>query len=1146
VKFSPKVEIFDEVRTEGPPHHLLNLLNFSPLMSLYRETLAALTENASQVSRGDLLLEVGSGLTIPLDSMDDLRFSTGQKSVLNLIHQAKQEEKEHGVFPLCLSEYLLKWQHGKNELQTPLILHPCVYSLDKVHSVVTIELKEGYGFVNPVLLRLLKNEFNLNLSDKPEEFVTALESSGVGEIEKSFLLGNFHHHRFDILRDLEALQHLEPTAGLQVLMGDQEKSSEQSTVEFAPSLLEPCDPDQLLALQALSEQNSVVEGPPGTGKSQVLTNILATVLSSGKQALVVSEKRVALEVLIKKMRIHGLDRYLFAATDSRQSREFLMELKENWLTLEANSPSEFIPHDSSSALMGGLQLYLDTLNSSEAVGGLSYSEFLLSSKGLDLEKGNFDSSLPSVKTWLSQASLVEKIYVSNAHEIVGHFHFGVLQKVHLQRIDVDLQNLLKELQRLSEILELKTWGDLLEAMKLAAASHYFSTDVYRKYAPLLKKDSPQQKKFLALRKRYLKQVAALDLLEPSTSNWKKKPSEEELLMLVESAQKTGFFSKNSFRRLWNTYSVLPAEQALSATEKRKKQLEHEIALKLCRQELLELDIDQPEINVELIYRQIHEFPFEAQGKLEGWPAEKRKQLSQSNKALLDLHTQLKLFIQFDEGLVLAEVLNRSVQKLPQLLELFMPCPEYTEQVHRALLKYPTFKEFNAAVFYTNYQQFLLRFPFMRDLQPNDLLNKIDKMSLAQSLEAKSLAQQIHELQRGIFESYQQLLRTPSGKLTAEKKEFKERLKRGKAILVKAFAKKRNVPALRSLYHSEANEWIRILKPVWLCNPSQVARIFPMEKELFAFGIFDEASQIPLENALGTIYRSSRIVVAGDSQQMPPSSFFKAGSKERIDLLHQSSFHWKSVPLKHHYRSEHPGLIEFSNKHFYQSGLKAFPSQTSEPRPVELCLIDGVYDGGVNLKEAEQVAKKFEFLLGSSLSVGVVAFSQTQLEAIHSFLSSNSRRILDERMEQDSVFFKSLENVQGDECDVMIVSLGYGKDLEGKFHLRFGPLSQSGGDKRLNVLFSRSRKKIYVFTSVKSSEFKLSSNEGAELLRRYLLAAENDEYSAVNEAFFEKHGITRNEGELLISAPQKTFPNALELVTVVRVLRQRGWNLKLEF
>ena len=1115
-------------------------------MSRYKEILVALTENASHVNKGDLLMEVRSGLTFPVSSKEELSFSTDQKPLMQLVQQAKNEEKESGIFPLCFAEYLFKWNFRQEELQSPILLYPCSHKLNKVHAKISIELLEEQRFINPLLHRMLKNEFDLSLSDDPDLFFLGLENAGFGRIEKCLLLGNFHHHRFDILRDLEAIQQQDPHPSIQELFGEAENEAAKVIIDLSDAQIEPCDPDQLKALRSSTDQNTVVQGPPGTGKSQVLTNLLAKILLSGEQALVVSEKRVALEVLVKKLRIHGLDRYVFTSTDSKQSREFLSELKESWLELESQTPFPFVKHDPSAGLMGSLQLLLDTLNSPEACGGLSYSEFLSVAQGRDLSKGTFDSSLPSVKDWLIQAQLIEKLYAEKLQNTVANFQIGMLRREQLQTLDTTLYNLLTEFERLSGIIAMNTWGDLLKAMKCAAMAHYFSTDLYRRYANLLKKGSSPQKKFLVLRKRYLKLIAELKALEPTISDWKKIPSEQELTMLLTGEQETRFFARHRFRRLWRSFSSMPVEQAPSMLQTRKEQLLQQRALSRCTQDFLDMNIDQPEIYVELIYRQISEHPFESEALMENWSPEKLQQLAESNKALLDLHTQLKLVFQFREEHVLKELATRSIRDFPKIREHFLCASEYSAQIHRALALYATFQVLDAAVFHTNYEQFLLRFPFVRNVQASTLLQKCEKIFGAQSLEAKVLANQIHESRKHIFDSHQQLLRTPSAKLSVEKKAFRERLKRGKSILVKAFAKKRNLPSLRHLYESEASEWIRILKPICLCNPSQAARIFPLEKDLFTFGIFDEASQISLENALGSIYRSKRILVAGDSQQMSPATFFKAGSKERLDLLHQSSFYWKSVTLKHHYRSEHPGLIQFSNRYFYQSELKAFPSAYAEEHPVQLHLVEGVYQGGVNLKEAQEVAEELERHLSSTLSIGVVAFSKNQLETIRSFLSPRAIAKMNERMEVDTLFFNSLENVQGDECDILLISLGYGLDSDGKFHMRFGPLNQSGGDKRLNVLFSRARKKIHLYTSVRSSDFKLSPNEGVELLRRYLQDAENELYSSVTDAFLNTYRMARTGHELILKSPQQTFPNALDMVTFVRVLRQREWKLTMEF
>lgn len=1092
-------------------------------------------------------MDVNSGLTFPVVSKDKLQFSCEEKVLLKIIDQAKKQEKESGILPFCLAENLLIWDCRNQTLHSPVLIYPCLVQIDKVRSTILIEILEEQCFVNPMLLRLLKHEYDLTLTSEPEHILTELIKAGLSHTESKLLLGNFHHHRFDVLRDLEAIQSLPPHETLMDFLGESVKEKTDEIISLSDGLIASCDPDQIRALKTITERNTVIQGPPGTGKSQVLTNLLAKILHSGKQALVVSEKRAALEVLVKKLRLDGLDRFVFVATDSRQSRDLLGELKENWFAVENGRKFKFIPHDSSSALLGNLQLLLDTLNAPEAAGGLSYAEFLYVTKDANLNDGSFDSGLPSLKTWLADAPLIERLYEGNYQQTVGTFQYGVLKQEQLQRLHAILRELSNQFERLSRLAHFNTWGELLGTMKLAAAAQYQSTDIYRRHSGLLKKDSSQQKKFLKLRKKYLKLYNELkQLFANHDANWLKKPTSEEVKMLEDDLRRGGIFAKGRFKRKWSAYSALPTDHALSLLHTRKKIIDLEHALNNCRQELFDLDVEDPEVYLEVIFQQINDHSISSDEQFSGWPVEKVSQLARSNKALLDLHTQLKLVFQFRDELLLKKLIDNALHQLPEICLLLAGTPLFSEQTHRALAHYGSFEDLQLSVFHTNYQQFLLRFPYLKDLRADDMLNKCEAITNAQLQEAASFSVKIQENQQRIFESYQQILRTPSAKLTAEQKAFKERLKKGKSILVKAFSKKRNLPTLRSLYQSEAVEWIRILKPIWLCNPSQAARIFPMEKNLFTFGIFDEASQIPLENALGTIYRSGRIVVAGDSQQMSPSSFFKVGTKERTDLLHQASFHWRSVPLSHHYRSEHPGLIQFSNKHFYHSSLKAFPSANGEEQPVELHYVEGVYEDGVNVKEAQIVAQMLEQQMRSDLNIGVVAFSQNQLETIRTFLSPNSNRLMEERIEQDTLFFKALENVQGDECDVLLVSLGYGKDKDGKFHMRFGLLNQSGGDKRLNVLFSRARKKIHVFTSVKSSDFKLSSNEAVELMRRYLHSAEKEDFKLASDAFFQTHRITRTGNELIFKSAQQTFPNALEMVTHVKVLTQRGWKVKIEF
>jgi superfamily I DNA and/or RNA helicase len=317
----------------------------------------------------------------------------------------------------------------------------------------------------------------------------------------------------------------------------------------------------------------------------------------------------------------------------------------------------------------------------------------------------------------------------------------------------------------------------------------------------------------------------------------------------------------------------------------------------------------------------------------------------------------------------------------------------------------------------------------------------------------------------------------------------------------------------------------------------------MEEQLFDVGIFDEASQLPLQNALGTIQRSKRILVAGDHQQMGPSSYFKSGNGEVVDLLHQASYYWQNVALKHHYRSEHPALIQFSNRHFYNNELVAFPSVKQEKSPIVWHFIEqGRFIDRKNQLEAKEVAQLIEKEINGTNHLGIVAFSETQLHEISACLSPKTLQILEDRIENDTAFFKALENVQGEECDHLIISFAYAYSEENEFHMRFGPMNSKNGSKRLNVLLTRARKKIDFFSSVKSSDFKLSSNESINLLRQFLHQIEHDSH-LIQTAFPLGLMPTIKDNQLSFERIQENIQDAEELITLVGVLENRGWGIE---
>ena len=333
-------------------------------------------------------------------------------------------------------------------------------------------------------------------------------------------------------------------------------------------------------------------------------------------------------------------------------------------------------------------------------------------------------------------------------------------------------------------------------------------------------------------------------------------------------------------------------------------------------------------------------------------------------------------------------------------------------------------------------------------------------------------------------------------------------------------RKRHLP-LRQLFARIPTVLLR-LKPCLMMSPLAVSTYLNSREIRFDLVIFDEASQVRPYDAISTIYRGRQLVVAGDQKQLPPTTFFeRTMSDEEVsseeDEIEETLADFESIldvcstlglprrRLRWHYRSRREPLIAFSNRHFYDNELVTFPSvlDTGDSQAVRLeFLPNGRWksgaSGGFNaleaLKTAELVMKHFR--TNPSLTLGVIAFSQRQQMAILDELERLRR--MDYSLEdcfsddqEEPFFVKNLENVQGDERDVIFLSVGYGPDETGRVSMRFGPLNRQGGERRLNVAVTRARSEMTVISSMRSHDVDLNrtSAVGAKLLRAYLDFAE---------------------------------------------------------
>ncbi|MCY7352327.1 MAG: AAA domain-containing protein [Cytophagaceae bacterium] len=316
-------------------------------------------------------------------------------------------------------------------------------------------------------------------------------------------------------------------------------------------------------------------------------------------------------------------------------------------------------------------------------------------------------------------------------------------------------------------------------------------------------------------------------------------------------------------------------------------------------------------------------------------------------------------------------------------------------------------------------------------------------------------------------------------------------------------KKRSLWAVRRLL-SERSDEIFQLVPCWLASPESVSALFPLEK-MFDVVIFDEASQCFAEQGIPALFRGRQVVIAGDRQQLQPSDLYRVRFEadeasdnpdlEVDSLLDLAARYLPQVQLNGHYRSRSLDLIQFSNEYFYQNTLRLLPdfAEINQRQPaIEYRHVAGVWQDQQNEAEARAVLELLHELAINSpeKSVGIVTFNFRQQQLIQDLVESESLNWdtgTEGRERQEPLFIKNIENVQGDERDVIIFSVGYAPDVRGRISVQFGSLNTRGGENRLNVAVTRARQRVYVVCSLWPEQLGVDStlNEGPRVLRRYL-------------------------------------------------------------
>jgi hypothetical protein len=378
------------------------------------------------------------------------------------------------------------------------------------------------------------------------------------------------------------------------------------------------------------------------------------------------------------------------------------------------------------------------------------------------------------------------------------------------------------------------------------------------------------------------------------------------------------------------------------------------------------------------------------------------------------------------------------------------------------------------------------------------------------------------------------------------KAFKRSYTAGRRLLEREFQKKMRFRSIRELAAGDSGAVVRDLKPIWLMSPLSVSDTLPIDEGSFDAVVFDEASQIPVEDAVPSLFRAPQVIVVGDRMQLPPTRFFATDAGDADDdelgiavvdddghrmtvtldadsFLTQADLALPSSTLTWHYRSRSESLIAYSNHAFYEAKLATVPDREFPAGELGEIVVGGpqdatanldevlarpisfhrlpyaVYDQRRNEAEADYIAELVRAVLasGTGLTIGIVAFSEAQQGEIDSALAELAAIDPDfaERLDAEQqrvedgeyvgMFVKNLENVQGDERELIVMSVCYGPGPNGRMRMNFGPINQAGGERRLNVIFSRAKRHMAVISTIEGAAITNTHNDGAAHLARFL-------------------------------------------------------------
>lgn len=1131
------------------------------------------------------------------------------KALTHLYRSSRTSIEENGANTLYLALGLLKWYEtpsSERPRYAPILLLPVEIIRKSAAKGYVIRSREEETMMNITLLEMLRQNFGIAISGLDP---LPTDESGVNvkliysiirnsiknqrkwDVEEQAILGIFSFNKFIMWNDIHnnANKLVQNKIVSSLINGkiEWEAATEEIDATDMDKQVSPADivlpiiadSSQLEAIyEAVHDKTFILHGPPGTGKSQTITNIIANALYKGKRVLFVAEKMAALSVVQNRLAAIGLAPFCLEIHSNKTKKSAVIsQLKETTEIIRQTPPEEFRKEaERLLNLRAELNQYIEALHK-EYPFGVSLYDAIIHYQSVDVESC-FD--IPQAyldtldKDTFAQWEDAIELLVRTANAC-GHPYQHPLTGISI----TEYSSAVKE----ESSLLLTGFIDLLTTIRQ-------KLDVFS----ILLKDTdihPTRKDFQTIAhiiRRILDipeltpGLLTLPLLNETLNEYREVVvhgrKRDEQRKEIETGFTQEILSINAKQMLaeWNRVSGQWFLPRYFGQRKIRKAI-NVYALKTIETEdikpLLHRIIRYQE-EAEAVRKYIGQLPslFGRPGKNEDWNTIEQiiddmaslhshllnyaKDIAKVSQIKQNLSAQLTEGIQtfrdihahsFNELYQLADTLTATEKKLSGMLgisieELYTDSADW---ITIALSKARTWKENLDKL--KDWYQWLQAYQTLHSLgigfiateykekniptgQLTDSFRKSFYQAAIRYIIAKEPTLELFngKIFNDIIAKYKQISakfeettqRELFARLASNIPSFTQEAIQSSevGILQKNIRNNARGISIRKLFDQIPTLLSRMC-PCMLMSPLSVAQFIDTDADKFDLIVFDEASQMPTYEAVGAIARGKNVIIVGDPKQMPPTNFFSVNTidEDNIEMEDLESILDDclalSIPSKYllwHYRSKHESLIAFSNSEYYDNKLMTFPSPDNIESKVRIVNINGYYDKGKsrqNRAEAQAVVDEIARRLRSEelrkKSIGVVTFSIVQQALIEDLLSDLF--IFYPELEtlalecDEPLFIKNLENVQGDERDVILFSVGYGPDAEGRVSMNFGPLNRAGGERRLNVAVSRARYEMIIYSTLRSDMIDLNrtSSIGVAGLKRFLEYAEKGTRSTIS-------------------------------------------------